>query len=143
MTNRNHGLARLAVLTLGCACLAPAGAQAADGTIHFQGEIVAAPYELRAAPAADHRVRTAGPASAATEVIFLRQQVDRPSATVRVDALGAQPLAVTFTDARARRHVVDAANGQAIGQDGGTLSIRPAGAATTGMALAMVTVDYN
>ena len=140
MKNRHRGLLTFALSVLGGACLAPGGAQAADGTIHFVGEIVAAPYELHAAPA-ERRVRTA---ASTTDLIFLRQWVDRPSATVRVDGLGAQPLAVSFTDARERRHAVDAKSGQAIGQDGGTLSIRPAGALPAGkMAGALVTVSYN
>jgi hypothetical protein len=100
---RSRVLATLGFLLMGAASL---GANAADGTIHFTGEIVGAPYEMRVvakAPAVTHRVVAAN----TTEVVFLRQWVDRPSARVRVDALGGLPLATAFTDVKGQRSTFD------------------------------------
>ncbi|MET3496686.1 hypothetical protein [Variovorax boronicumulans] len=146
---KHHDSRVFAALALLSTCMASAAAFAADGTIHFTGEIVASPYEIRSAavqaPAlrttAARRVDGTGPA---VEISFLRQDVDRPSGSVSVDALGALPLRTVFTDARGRRHVIDTSKAQAIGQDGGVLSIAaqhkpPAGR----VAAAMVTVSYN
>ncbi|SCX66807.1 type 1 fimbrial protein [Variovorax sp. EL159] len=137
---RSRVFATLGFLFMGAASL---GANAADGTIHFTGEIVAAPYEMRVvakAPAVTHRVV----AASTTEVVFLRQWVDRPSARVRVDALGGLPLATAFTDAKGHRNTFDPAGEQHVGLDGGTLSIKPQGLPPAGrMAGAMVTVSYN
>ena len=133
----------LAAATVGTS----ACAHAADGTIHFTGEIVAAPYSISSAPATPAtmaaRIGKAGPAS---EVIFQRQYIDRPSASVRVDALGGQPLELAFTDARGQRHALAPKDARDIGQDGGTLSIRPKGGTTDGtsrVTAALVTVTYN
>lgn len=134
------------------AVAAAAGVHAADGTIHFTGEIVGAPYEIssKAAPApapvvAAARSKTGSPAS---QVIFQRQYIDRPSASVRVDALAGRPLELSFIDARGRERAFNAKDSRAIGQDGGTLSIRhpdPGSktAATTRATAALVTVSYN
>lgn len=129
-----RNLARPAVLAL---CLLPLAAQAADGTIHFTGAIVGAPYEMRvdARPATlAHRVTANG----TTEIRFLRQEIDRPSASVRVDALGAQPLAIAFVDAQGRTTALAQRSERAIGQDGGVLSLAAQAAAT-----ALVTVRYD
>lgn len=133
------------------AVAATAGVHAADGIIHFTGEIVGAPYEIssKAAPApapvvvAAARSKTGSPAG---QVIFQRQYIDRPSASVRVDALAGQPLQLSFIDARGREHAFDAKDSRAIGQDGGTLSIRHPSSkakATTRATAALVTVSYN
>lgn len=146
---KHHGSRVLAALALlSTTCMAPVGAHATDGTIHFIGEIVAAPYETRlaapmpaVAPAVAHRSGGSGPV---TELFFVRQHVDRPSGTVRVESMGALPLRTVFTDARGRLHRFEATQAQAIGLDGGTLSIAaqrmpPAGR----VAAAVVTVSYN
>ncbi|QNK67386.1 hypothetical protein [Variovorax sp. PAMC26660] len=137
---RSRVFATLGFLSMGAASL---GANAADGTIHFTGEIVAAPYEMQVvakAPAVTHRVV----AGNTTEVVFLRQWVDRPSARVRVDALGGMSVATAFTDAKGRQNAFDPAGGQHVGLDGGTLSIKPQGKPPAGrVASAMLTVSYN
>jgi hypothetical protein len=70
--------------------------------------------------------------------------VDRPSGNVRVDALGALPVRTVFTDAQGRQHLFDPAKVQAIGLEGGTLSIAAQGKPPTGrVAAVMVTVSYN
>ena len=128
--------------------MASIDARAADGTIHFTGEIVAAPYEMHLdahapapAPTVTHRISGAGPIA---KLSFLRQRVDRPSASVRVDGLGALPLHTTFTDAQGRKRHFDQAQVQPIGLDGGTLSIAAQGKPPTGrVAAVMVTVSYN
>ncbi|MDH6169059.1 hypothetical protein M2282_004223 [Variovorax boronicumulans] len=145
---KHHDSRGLAALALLSTCMASIDAHAADGTIHFTGEIVAAPYEMRIAarvpapaPTVAHGTRGGGPVA---ELSFLRQYVDRPSASVRVDGLGALPLRTMFTDARGRRHHVDSAQAQAIGLDGGTLSIAAQQRPSAGrVAAAMVTVSYN
>jgi len=115
---KHHDSRGLAALALLSTCMASTDAHAADGTIHFTGEIVAAPYEMRLAahaptpaPTVAHRARGNGPVA---ELSFLRQYVDRPSASVRVDGLGALPLHTVFTDAQGRKHRVDPAQAQAI-----------------------------
>ncbi|MGJ7524174.1 hypothetical protein [Variovorax sp. GB1P17] len=137
---RSRVFATLGFLSMGAASL---GANAADGTIHFTGEIVAAPYEMKvvARPSAvTHRVV----AGHTTEVVFLRQWVDRPSARVRVDALGGLSVATAFTDTKGRQNAFDPAGEQHVGLDGGTLSIKPQGKPAAGrVASAMVTVSYN
>jgi hypothetical protein len=144
---RSRVLAAMALLSI---CMASVDVHAADGTLHFTGEIVAAPYEMRLAahapapapaPTVAHRASGTGPVA---ELSFLRQRVDRPSGNVRVDALGALPLRTVFTDAQGRQHPFDSAKVQAIGLDGGTLSIAAQGKPPTGrVAAAMVTVSYN
>jgi hypothetical protein len=142
---RSRVLATLALLST---CMASIDARAADGTIHFTGEIVAAPYEMRLAthapvpaPTVAHRASGTGPVA---ELSFLRQRVDRPSASLRVDALGALPLRTVFTDAQGGQHPFDPATAQAIGLDGGTLSMAAQGQPPAGrVAAAMVTVSYD
>ena len=147
---KHHDSRVLAALALLSTCMASVDAHAADGTIHFTGEIVAAPYEMRLAtahaPAPARTVvhRANGVAGPVTELSFIRQRVDRPSGNVRVDGLGALPLSTVFTDAQGRKHQVDATGAQAIGLDGGTLSIAAQGKPAVGrVAAAMVTVSYN
>jgi len=128
-----RNLAPRAALAL---CLLPLAASAADGTIHFTGAIVGAPYEMRvdARPGTlVHRVT-----SHATEIRFLRQEIDAPSASVRVDALGEQPLAIAFIDALGRTTPLAPRSERSIGQDGGVLSM----AAQSG-GIALVTVRYD
>ncbi len=132
LTLRN--LAHPALLAL---CLLPPAAHAADGTIHFTGAIVGAPYEMRvdAMPATFvHRVA----ASRGTEIRFLRQRIDPPSASVRVDAIGTQPLEIAFVDAQGRTTALAPRHERSIGQEGGVLSV----AAPTAAA-ALVTVRYD
>ncbi|MCR6481031.1 hypothetical protein NU688_33075 [Variovorax sp. ZS18.2.2] len=142
---RSRMLASLVLLT---PCMASVDARAADGTIHFIGAIVAAPYEMRLAahalaPAPAVTQRTSG-SDLVAEVVFLRQQVDRPSGTVRVDGHGALPLKTSFTDAQGVRHDFGPATSQALGQDGGTLSIAAQSRPSAGRgAAALVTVSYN
>ncbi len=128
-----RNLARPAMLAL---CLLPPATQAADGTIHFTGAIVGAPYEMRVAArptAFVHRVT-----GDATEIHFLRQRIDAPSASVRVDALGAQPLAIAFVDAQGRTTPLAQRREWSIGQEGGVLSV-----AAQAAAIALVTVRYD
>jgi hypothetical protein len=148
MKHHDHRSRVLAALALLSTCMASIDARAADGTIHFTGEIIAAPYEMRLAahapvpaPTVAHRTSGTGPVA---ELSFLRQRVDRPSGNVRVDALGALPLNTVFTDAQGRRHAFDPTKAQAIGLDGGTLSIAAQGNPPAGrVAAAVVTVSYN
>ncbi|HEX7866722.1 MAG TPA: hypothetical protein VF555_17330 [Variovorax sp.] len=136
------------VFVLAAVLVASTGVHAADGTIHFTGEIVAAPYSISSTPTTPAtmatRIRKAGSTS---DVIFQRQYIDRPSASVRVDALGGLPLELAFTDARGQRHAFDSKDARAVGQDGGTLSIRRQGSSTGDSAsrvtAALVTVIYN
>ncbi|SFO33810.1 hypothetical protein SAMN05443579_102487 [Variovorax sp. PDC80] len=117
-------------------CLLPLAATAADGTIHFTGAIVGAPYEMRvdARPGAlVHRVT-----GRTMEIRFLRQEIDPPSASVRVDTLGEQPLAIAFIDARGRTTQLAPSSERSIGQDGGVLSM-----AAQAAAVALVTVRYD
>ena len=76
--------------------------------------------------------------SHATEIRFLRQEIDAPSASVRVDALGEQPLAIAFIDALGRTTPLAPRSERSIGQDGGVLSM----AAQSG-GIALVTVRYD
>lgn len=127
-----------AFLLAAAAVAAMSAAHAADGTIYFTGEIVAAPYTVSAAPAT-MGTRT-GKAGTASELIFQRQYIDRPSANVRIDTRGGQPLELAFVDAQGQHHTLNPKSAHAIGQDGGTLSIRDAAMRTTA---ALVTVSYN
>jgi len=143
-----HDSRVLAALALLTTCMASIDARAADGTIHFTGEIVAAPYEMRLAahapapaPTAAHRTSGSGPVA---ELSFVQQRVDRPSGTVRIDGLGALPLRTVFTDAQGRQHPLDPSQAREIGLDGGKLSIAALRQPPTGrVAAAMVTVSYN
>lgn len=130
--------------------IAPTTVHAADGTIHFTGEIVAAPYSIsspQASMPATMATRIGKAGATTSDVIFQRQYIDRPSASVRVDALGGQPLQLAFIDAQGRRHTFDSKDARAVGQDGGTLSIRRQGGTTGDSAsrvtAALVTVIYN
>ena len=145
---KHHDSRALAALALLTTCMASIDAHAADGTIHFTGEIVAAPYEMRLAahapapaPTVAHRKSGLGPVA---ELSFVQQRVDRPSGTVRIDALGALPLRTVYTDAQGRQHSFDPSQAQALGLDGGKLSIAALRQPPTGrVAAAMVTVSYN
>lgn len=137
---RSRVFATLGFLSTGAASL---GANAADGTIHFTGEIVGAPYEMQVVASTSsttHRVASGH----TTAVVFVRQWQDRPSARVHVHALGGMPLATTFTDAKGRQSAFHPTGAQPVGLDGGTLSIKLLGKPPAGqMAGAMVTVSYN
>lgn len=145
---KHHDSRVFAALALLSTCMASIDARAADGTIHFTGEIVAAPYEMRLAahapapaPTVAHRMSGSGPVA---ELSFVQQRVDRPSGTVRIDGLGALPLRTVFTDAQGRQHPFDPSQARAIGLDGGKLSIAAQQQPPTGrVAAAMVTVSYN
>ena len=145
---KHHDSRALAALALLTTCMASIDARAADGTIHFTGEIVAAPYEMRLAahapapaPTVANRKSGLGPVA---ELSFVQQHVDRPSGTVRIDALGALPLRTVYTDAQGRQHPFDPSQAQALGLDAGKLSIAALRKPPTGrVAAAMVTVSYN
>lgn len=146
---RRTRMCTASVLLLAAAVVtASTTAHAADGTIYFTGEIVAAPYAISAASTTTPLTMSTrtGKAGTASEVIFQRQYIDRPSASVRVDALGGQALELAFTDARGRRHAFDPKDARSIGQDGGTLSIRRQDGTTDNasrVTAALVTVIYN
>ncbi|SFM63601.1 hypothetical protein [Variovorax sp. OV329] len=133
---------RVRTLTVPTFLLAAAGhgqVLAADGTIHFVGAIVAEPYEIThaAAPPAIGRIH----AGTGSDVVFERQWIDRPSARVSIQSLGAQPLAMAFTDSGGRRRGVAPLGEFAVGRDGGSLSLAPMRA--PGPAAALLTVAYD
>jgi len=115
-------------------------AEAADGTIQFTGAIVASPYETShalVAMAQAARVRTA----ALGQLVFERQTIDRPSASVQVQAPQGQAPQISFVDSNARVSTLAIGETKAIGRDGGTLSMRPQAAGQS--SLAMVIVSYD
>jgi len=138
-----HGsmLRQWALPALAAACLLPSATQAADGTLRFTGEIVGAPYEMHAIDAHPATLGLQVRTGRATRIRFVRQQADRPSASVRVDALDGQPLDIVFADAQGTTTQLARQAEQAIGQDGGVLSIGPGG--PRAVSAALVTVRYD
>ena len=125
------------------AAMGTSRALAADGVIHFVGAIVAAPYEITR-PAASTPTPDTVFCGTQGEVVFGRQWVDRPSARLAIRAAGAQAIDLVFIDSVGRRRTVDATGSLAVDRDGGRLSVaRPARAAGTGTALALLTVTYD
>lgn len=127
------------------------GSHAGDGTLHFVGAIVAAPYriaqESRQQQQAQHqplRLKVASMRGRQAELVFSREVVDRPSAQVRVDTPPAQAVSVRFVDSQGRTRAIDPAHWHAIGQHGGTLSLLASAAPVTGdPSAALVTVAYD
>lgn len=129
----------LAVLTL-LSAAGPGPASAADGTIHFVGAIVAAPYafSVLAPPAGTGRLKT----DSRSEVVFERQWIDRPSARVAVLGLDGHPIDLAFTDSRGQLRPVSLSEDLIVGRDGGSLSLgRPAPGRSNASALLTVTYD--
>ena len=132
------------VPTLLLAAMSPASVLAADGTLHFVGAIVASPYELTRAAAPAPR-----PVSAATkphaEVVFERQWIDRPSASLAMQGAGAQGVELVFVDSLGRRRHAEGNGTIGIGRDGGRLSLKPL--PSTGRerpaTAALLTVSYD
>ena len=137
---RDRSVRTVAISALLLCGVLPAQAQTrpADGVIHFTGEIVAEPYGI-AMPSA--RAANAMAADKAGDVVFERQNVDRPSASVSVEALGGRTLDMTFMTSQGKREAVSASRFHAIGQDGGTLSIRAH--ATQVRTAALMTLRYD
>lgn len=145
LRNVFYALATSALLFL--MSIASHDAHAADGTIYFTGSIVAAPYDLFFLDAPNSTVAStvrglASAAGPAAGIAFIRQRTDRPSGTVRVDAVGNQVLKTAFTDASGLSHAVPP-DGGAIGLDGGTLSVTAQQPSGAGRTAALVTVSYN
>lgn len=126
--------------------LAQAPAFAADGTIRFVGAIVAAPYEISPQRVPTMPVAPRGRATQSTgELVFERQWIDRPSASVAVLPVGAQAFDMAYVDSLGHRQGVEANGSLPIGRDGGRLSLarRPAGQGNHLAAAALLTVTYD
>ncbi len=132
---------RPATLALLFAAVVPAFSHAADGTIRFSGMIVAPPYEIHAIPAA--LPSRPGAQGGNADIEFLSQPTNRPSASVRVDGLGNQPLTVRHTDARGHVTKMASASTYHLGRQGGTLSVASSGNAPGSTMGAIVTVTYD
>ncbi len=123
------------------------GSHAGDGTIHFVGAIVAAPYQIAAVsqqqPPQQPRMKVTSLRGRQAELVFSREAVDRPSARVKIDTAATQAVSARFMDSQGRAQAVDPAQWHAIGQYGGTLSLLAAAPLAGGPAAALVTVAYD
>lgn len=131
----------IAMPPLVLASLLAARAEAADGVIRFEGQIVAAPYELEQSPRPKASLRTG--AAPHHRLVFGRQHVDRPSASVKVQTLHGAALALRFTSSAGDQRTFGPMQSQALGRDGGALSILPEAAPARRPVLALVTVNYD
>lgn len=115
-------------------------AHAADGVIHFVGAIVAAQYELRSTSKPLETTKSGHQ----THFTFVRQHIDRPSASVRVETPDQRALSTRFADSHGHTRHIDRKNWHAIGQDGGTLSLEVAPAPEPRAPLiALVSISYD
>ena len=131
------------VRTLLLAAMSPASVLAAEGTIYLGGATVPSPSEL---------TRPAGPASlparagsrADAEVVFERQWIDRPSASMTIQPVGTHPPDFVYVDNLGRRRHVEGSSTIAIGRDGGRLSLAQLPSAGRDRpAAALLTVRYD
>ena len=128
------------------------GSHAGDGTIHFTGAIVAAPYQVALVPPQQQRhpqqqpqrMKVASTGGRQAEVVFVRETVDRPSARMKVEMAHTQAVSARFMDGRGRTQAIDPAQWHAIGQQGGTLSLLAwAQPQAGGPSAALVTVAFD
>ncbi|MBS0454697.1 MAG: hypothetical protein JSS14_25650 [Proteobacteria bacterium] len=116
------------------------GTPSNSGVIHFAGEIVASPFavfrsEKPSANAMRHHRGATG------ELVFERESVHRPSASVHVHSLKGVALDLGFVDSRGARRAMQQGLFHRIGHDGGTLSM--VAQATGGPHASLVTVVYD
>ena len=124
------------------------GSHAGDGTIHFVGAIVAAPYRIAAvlqqqAPQ-PLRMKVTSMRGRQAELVFPREAVDRPSARVKIDTAATQAVSAHFMNSQGQAQAIDPAQWHPIGQHGGTLSLLASAAPLDGgPSAALVTVAYD
>ena len=122
------------------------GSHAGDGTIHFTGAIVAAPYEVALVPPQQQpqRMKATSTGERQAELAFSRETVDRPSARMKVEMARTQAVSARFGDSQGRTQAIDPAQWHAIGQQGGTLSLLAlAQPQAGGPSAALVTLAYD
>ena len=151
MKQRAVSLRRLAAMA-GIAWLGglALGSHAGDGTIHFTGAIVAAPYQVALVQPQQHqrqqpqRMKATSTGERQAELAFSRETVDRPSARMKVEMARTQAVSARFVDSRGRTQAIDPAQWHAIGQQGGTLSLLAlAQPQAGGPSAALVTLAYD